>query len=88
MPFDEGVFQNQGLEFAASYNNLKIRNFFHHGSHFREMVSVEIAAHAVFQLFGLTDINHFPPVIQHDVHAREQGELISLIQKGFDGCLH
>ena len=83
MPFDEGVFQNQGFKLAGRHNDLKIRHLFHHGGHLRKMVPVEVAADTVFELLGFADVNDLPLAVQHDVHAGEQRELIGFIQKGF-----
>ena len=85
VPFDQGIFQDQGFKLTGRHNDLKIRHLLHHGGHLRKMLSVEVAADPVFELLGLADIDDFPPPVQHHVDAGEQRKLIGFIQKGFYG---
>ena len=76
---DEGVFQHQRFKLAARDDDVKIRHLLHHGRHLGQMLAVEIAGDAVFELFGLADIDDLIVFIEHDVHAGQQRQAVGLI---------
>ena len=83
MPLDERIFQDQGFEFAGGNNHLKVGHFFNHGRDLREVLAVEITAHAVFELLGLADVDHLAVLVEHDIHARQQRQTRGLLAQCF-----
>ena len=82
MPLDQGVFQHQGLKLAGGHDDVKVRHLVHHGLYLGQMLPVEIAADPVFQLLGLANVYHFALFIQHDIHPRQQGQMIGFFSQG------
>jgi len=70
------IFQHQRLKLGACDNDIEVRNLFDHGRDLRQMLAVEIAADAVLQLFRLADVYDLVLRVEHDVHARQQREII------------
>ena len=72
----ERIFQHQRLELAARDNDVEVMHLLHHGLDLRQMLPVEIAADAVLQLLRLTDVYDLSVLVEHDVHARQQRQII------------
>ena len=72
----ERVFQHQRLELAARDNDVEVMHLLHHGLDLRQMLPVEIAADAVLQLLRLADVYDLSVLVEHDVHARQQRQII------------
>ena len=73
---DKGILQDQGLEFRIGHDDIEVTDFLNHGFHLGKMISVEIAADSVFQLFCLSHIDHVAVFIQHEIHARKLRQII------------
>ena len=78
---DEGVFQHQGLKLTGGHNHVEIRHLIHHGLHLWQVLPMEITADPVFQLFCLANVYHFALFIQHDIHPRQQGQIIGFFSQ-------
>ena len=76
---DEGVFQNQGFKLAPGDDDVEIAHLVHHGGDLGQMLPVEIACDAVFELFGFAHIDDLPLLVEHDVHARQQRQSVGLV---------
>ena len=72
----ERVFQHQRLKLAARDNDIEVMHLLHHGLDLRQMFPVEIAADAVLQLLRLADVYDLSVLVEHDVHARQQRQII------------
>ena len=83
MALDEGVFQHQSLQLTAGDDDVEVPHFLHHGGHLRQMLAVEIAADPVFELLRLADVDDLVMLVQHDVHARQQREMIRFFPQSF-----
>ena len=76
---DEGVFQHEGLKLAARDNDIEVAHLVHHGGDLGQVLAVEVARDAVFELFGLSDVNDLVVLVEHDVHARQQRQTVCLV---------
>ena len=85
---NKGVFKDQRLKLRGGHDNIKIGHLLCHGSHLGMMLAVEIAADAVFELFGLAHIDDLAMLVQHQVDPRQQGELIRLFPQGLQPIHH
>ena len=80
---DEGVFQDQGLEFAAHQDGVEGVHLPHHGVGLQIVAppGLEILADPVFQLLGLAHIDDCARLVVHQVHAGGQGQAVGFFQQ-------
>ena len=78
---DQRVFQHQRLEFARGDDDVEIPHLVHHRGDLRQMLTAKIARDAVFQLLRLTDVKHLAVLVEHDIHARQQRQIIRFFQQ-------
>ena len=76
---DGGVFQHQGLKLAARDDDVEVAHLVHHGCDLWQVLAVEVARDAVFELFGLADVDDLIVLVEHDVHARQQRQTVCLV---------
>ena len=79
VPLDEGVFEHEGLKLAPRDDDVEVPHLVHHGGDLRQVLAVEIARDAVFELLGLADVDDLIVLVKHDVHARQQRQAVCLV---------
>ena len=78
------IFQNQRLELTARDNNVEVAHLFDHGRDLWQMLAVEIAADTVFQLLRLPDVYDLPVLVEHDIHTRQQRQIIRFFTQSIE----
>ena len=76
VPLYKRVFQHQRFKLASGDNDVEIAHLFHHRGDLRQVLAVEIAADAVFQLLRLADVYDLVMLVEHDVHAWQKRKII------------